>query len=118
MTSYAAADDHGIPMFVYGIRCSPNDLYGIHVQVTADYYTDYSLLVFPSYTKPPCLNSHGYLSPNFWQLTRLLIENPKHVRAMEFEDPYITESESALVEAMRDYYPSLKPEWYYVPRIF
>jgi len=102
-------------MLVYGIRCSPSDLFGIRVQANADYYTDYSLLVFPGYTKPLCLDSHGALTSEFWSTMRRVIEQPKQVRVMDFEQPYITEAEAAVVSSLQVSYPGLQPDWYYVP---
>jgi hypothetical protein len=103
-------------MLVYGIRCSPSDLFGIRVQANADYYTDYSLLVFPGYTKPLCLDSHGALTSEFWDTVRLIAGKPKQVRVMDFEQPYITETEAAVVTSLQESYPGLQPDWYYVPR--
>ncbi len=104
-------------MLVYGIRCSPSDLFGFPgpLQTNADYYTDYSLLVFPGYTKPLCLDAYGALTSEFWSTMRRIIEQPKQVRVMDFEQPYITEPEAAIVASLQESYPGLQPEWYYVP---
>jgi hypothetical protein len=103
-------------MLVYGIRCSPSDLFSIRVQANADYYTDYSLLVFPVYTKPLCLDSHGSLTPEFWDTVGRIVGTPAQTRVMDFEQPYITETEAAVVASLQESYPSLQPEWYYVPK--
>ena len=106
-------------MLVYGIRCSPHDLFNFSgpLQTNADYYTDYSLLVFPGYTKGLCLHSHGSLTPEFWDSTRRVIEKPQRVRVMDFEQPYLTEHESAVVAALQESYPTVQPDWYYVPLV-
>jgi len=103
-------------MLVYGIRCSPSDLFGISIRTNADYYTDYSLLVFPNYTKALCLNAHGSLTPEFWSKIQRLTEHPKRVRVMEFEQPYITDTEGAVVASLQESYPGLQADWYYVPQ--
>ena len=103
-------------MLVYGIRCSPSDLFNFPIQANADYYTDYSLLVFPGYTKPLCLDAHGALTPEFWGTMRRIIEQPRRVRVMDFEQPYITETEAAIVASLQESYPGLQPDWYYVPK--
>ena len=103
-------------MLVYGIRCSPNDLFTVPMKTNADYYTDYGLLVFPGYTKGLCLDSHGALTTGFWDTVRRIIEQPKRVRVMDFEHPYLTESESSVVLALQEAYPGLQPDWYHVPQ--
>lgn len=103
-------------MLVYGIRCSPNDLFTVPMKTNADYYTDYSLLVFPGYTKGLCLDSHGTLTSEFWGTVRRLVEQPNRVRVMDFEQPYLTEEEASVVLALQEAYPGLQPDWYYVPK--
>jgi hypothetical protein len=107
------------PMLVYGIRCAPTDLFGIPIRTTADYYTDYSLLVFPDYTKPLCLDARGKLTPEFWDSMRRLISTPtkNRVRVMDLDHPYISEEQSDVVLAFQESYPKLQPDWYHVPRI-
>ena len=107
------------PMLVYGIRCAPSDLFGIPIRTNADYYTDYSLLVFPDYTKPLCLDSRGKLTPEFWDSMRRLVSTPTRgrVRVMDFDHPYISEEQSDVVIALQESYPRLQPDWYHVPRI-
>lgn len=105
-------------MFVYGIRCSPNDLLDLPSDATADYYLDYGLLVFPAYTRPSAITNNGCrLTADFWQRARLLLQHPAHTHLVStLEHPWITEGESAVVAAMREFYPDIKTEWYYVPR--
>jgi hypothetical protein len=102
-------------MLVYGIRCSPSDLFNFPIQANADYYTDYSLLIFPGYTKPLCLDARGALTPEFWGTVSRIASQPKRVRVMDFEQPYITETEAAIVASLQESYPGLQPDWYYVP---
>jgi hypothetical protein len=103
-------------MLVYGIRCSPSDLFSLAVQTNADYYTDYSLLVFPGYSKGLCLDAKGRITPEFWDQTRRIIENPRRVRVLDYEQPYITEAEAKIVATLQEAYPDLQPDWYYVPK--
>lgn len=103
-------------MFVYGIRCAPLDIsVGLPDTAHADYYLDYSLLVFPTYTRTSCFNSHGHLTDRFWKQVAPVIERNVSVREVDLESPYITEGEDAVIKALQDRYPSLKPAWYYVP---
>jgi hypothetical protein len=105
-------------MLVYGVRCAPNDLMNLPAEATADYYLDYGLLVFPSYTKGTVIQSHGRkIQPAFWSRVRRLLEEPLKPREEDHEQPYITPDEAAVVEALRESYPSLEANWYYVPRV-
>jgi hypothetical protein len=101
-------------MFVYGIRCSPSDLLGLPSGAVADYYMDYSLLVFPAYTRPGLLQSSGYLTPDFWNRVRKMISGNVHV--VDREHPWISPEEDAVVRALREQYPAIQTEWYSVPR--
>ena len=102
-------------MLVYGLRCSPTDLSTLPTSATADYYLDYSLLVFPTYSKGLCLKGHP--SPRFWQRVKRVIQYPSHVSAMDFEQPWITDEEQDVVYALQEAYPGIQPDWYYVPKI-
>ena len=108
------------PMLVYGIRCAPSDLFGIPIRTNADYYTDYSLLVFPDYTKPLCLDSKGRLSPEFWDSMRRLVSasTKNRVRVMDFEHPFLSEEQADVVIALQESYPKLQSDWYHVPRLY
>lgn len=103
-------------MFVYGIRCAPADLSDLPSDAEADYYMDFGLLVFPAYTRPTCVNSHGRLTDAFWSLTKRIVESPERVRAVTLEHPWLTEGEHAVLYALQDYYPSLNTDWYHVPQ--
>jgi len=105
-------------MLVYGIRCAPLDLsVGLPDSAHADYYMDYGLLVFPSYTRATCLNCHGYLTARFWKEVAAVVGEPMTMREIDEEQPYITEGEDDVIQALRARYPSLRPAWYYVPRV-
>jgi hypothetical protein len=108
-------------MYVYGIRCAPNDLLGLPADAEADYYIDYGLLVFPAYTRSTCLraNRASGLTSDFWHRGRLLLQfaNKTHC-ASEIEHPWISEGESAVVKSLQEFYPGLQADWYYVPRTF
>ena len=106
-------------MFVYGIRCAPNDLLGLPADATADYYMDYGLLVFPAYSRATCIRAHGThgLTQEFWQRARLLLQFPAKTHcASEMEHPWISEAESEVVKSLQEFYPDLQANWYYVPR--
>lgn len=108
-------------MFVYGIRCAPNDLLGLPSDAEADYYMDYGLLVFPAYTCSTslCANRRNGLTADFWQRARLLLQFPNKTHcASEIEHPWISEGESAVVKSLQEFYPGLQANWYYVPRTF
>ena len=100
-------------MFVYGVPCTPQELLGANIpeNLTADYYADWQLLVFPTYTHPTTLRAHtGQLSPEFWHEVRLIIENPRRPRHVEREHPWLTEHESALVGSL-----GRSADWFYMP---
>lgn len=101
-------------MFVYGVRCNPNQLRNISGSVSADYYLDYGILVFPQYTKTTGLNSHGSLSPYFWAKAKQIIENPMTVATMDFEHPWITDEEQDLLSSLPI---GTETSWFYVPRV-
>lgn len=105
-------------MYVYGIRCAPNDLVGLPENAQADYYLDYGLLVFPTYTRASCVQSHGAcMDSNFWKQTRLLLQHPmKTHRVTHLEHPWLTREETSVVAALREFYLGLEADWYYVPR--
>jgi hypothetical protein len=103
-------------MFVYGVRCAPNDLMGLPADANADYYMDYGLLVFPQHTQPTTLQSQS-LTPEFWHRVRMVLAFPhKTHRATHLEQPWLSEGESAVVTALQEFYPGLQPDWFYVPR--
>jgi hypothetical protein len=105
-------------MFVYGIRCSPLDLnLGLPDSAHADYYMDYGLLDFPEYTRATCLNSHGYITPRFWQQVAPILSNKLCIREIDLEHPYVSEGEDAVIQTLRERYPSIKPAWYHVPHV-
>lgn len=104
-------------MLVYGIRCSPSDLSNLPTDATADYYLDYGLLVFPYYTKPTAVNSNGYLTPYFWEKVKRIVQYNGNVSEMDFEQPWITDEEQEVVEALQQAYPHLQPNWYHVPKL-
>jgi hypothetical protein len=106
-------------MFVYGISCSPADLMAIvgrsDGDIECDYYTDYSLLVFPQCTRPTVLNSYGNLTSQFWDRVRRVVQDAKRPHAVDLEDPWITEKQAEAARVIAEAYPSVKTQWYYVP---
>lgn len=102
-------------MLVYGVRCSTIDLADLPSDATADFYVDYGLLVFPSYTKTLCLQGHGTLNSRFWRQVQRIVQHAGSVSAMDFEDPWITDDEAAVVTALKEAYPGIEAGWYYVP---
>ncbi len=105
-------------MFVYGVRCAPNDLMGLPADANADYYMDYGLLVFPQHTRATTLTAPaGRLTADFWHQVRLVLEFPaKTHRAAAIEQPWLSDEEGAVVTALQQFYPGLQADWYYVPR--
>ncbi len=101
-------------MFVYGVRCAPDDLIGLPDGAVADYYLDYGLLVFPEYTQSSTLHAHGRTTPHFWNAVAKMVSGRVHV--VDREQPWITDGEDAVVQCLRERYPALQPEWYYVSR--
>jgi hypothetical protein len=99
-------------MLVYGIRCSASDLFSLPCNAEADYYSDYGILVFPSYSRPTVIKAHGTLTPLFWNAAKSILERPTAVQDVDLEQPYITDAEAAIVNALNG-----KTYWYHVPRI-
>jgi len=105
-------------MLVYGIRCAPADLTNLPSDAIADYYMDYGLLVFPEYTRPLAVASHGYLNARFWERAKLAVEQPTRCRVVDnLEHPWITDEENDVLVALRQYYPNIQTEWYNVPQV-
>lgn len=100
-------------MFVYGVPCTPEELLRADIpeNLTADYYADWQILVFPTHTRPPTIRSHsGQLGPTFWHEVRLLVENPQQPRRIEHEHPWLSDQESAVVESV-----GRQAAWFYLP---
>jgi len=105
-------------MFVYGIRCNPVHLVDLPQGTDADYYTEFGVLVFPSYTKPACIrNSGDKLNAHFLAAAQRLIENYNGMVEVELEHPYITEDEDAAVKVLQGLAPGSEPTWYNIPRV-
>jgi len=102
-------------MFVYGIRCAPCDLSYLPGDAAGDYYMEYGLFVFPSYTKKTYLTSNGILTNSFWKSVKKIVEKPRRVHKVSFEDPYITDTENNILDALRESYSGISPGWYYCP---
>ena len=103
-------------MYVYGILCSSSDSLPIPNGTTCGvYYKEHGLIVFPSYTKTTCVNSNGKLTNAFWQSVKKITEGYKHVQAVTFEDPYLTDTESTIVNAIQESYPGTSSRWFYLP---
>lgn len=104
-------------MLVYGIRCAPNDLINLPDSAVADYYLDYGLLVFPSYTRPSCVQSGvSGLNATFWERVRMMMQFPLKPHTVDAEHPWITEEEHEVITAIKAFHPRCDTEWYYVPR--
>ena len=101
-------------MFVYGIRCAPCDLSFLPKDI-GNYSNNYGLVVFPTYSKTTCLNANGILSNSFWQSVKKITENSTRVQTVSLEDPYITDTESTVVDTLRISYPGISSGWYYCP---
>ena len=106
-------------MLVYGIRCDQSDLSCLPKDTVADYYLDYGLLVFPSYSKPTCISTGGTrITAEFLHMMRLIVEQRKSVIAMEFEHPYLSEAETLTLKTLQTATgKNSLPDWYHVPRI-
>lgn len=103
-------------MLVYGVRCAPADLVDLPSEAQADFYLDYGLLVFPTYTRPTTLVRRRTQSDNeFWSEAARVIAGRVHVE--EHEHPFITAEEHAVVSALREMYPTLETDWFHVPRV-
>ena len=92
-------------MYVYGIRCAPCDLMGLPENAQADYYMDYGLLVFPTYTRASCVRSFGtQLDAGFWKQARLMLQHPmKPHRVTHLEHPWLAREETSVVAAHENF---------------
>jgi len=113
-------------MFVYGIRCPvtmlPQLADAFHPDTKKpDYYMEYGLLVFSSYTKPTCLRSYNnQLTPQYVDTCRRIIECERE-EAIEIdllEHPFITEEENEAVWRVREMMPEYDINWFHVPHTF
>ncbi len=106
-------------MFVYGISCSPADLMAIvsHVDgdIECDYYTDYSMLVFPQCTRPTTIHAHGKLTDDFWTRVSRIVQTAKHPHAVDLEHPWITDKQADAARVIKAAYPGVDTRWFYVP---
>lgn len=105
-------------MFVYGIRCTPQEIQLIPHTVQADYYMDYGILVFPSYTRPTIIHAHGRPNETYWRLAKPMIEEPAKVHVTDIiEHPFITEEEASALDALKPTRPNIQTDWFYVPAV-
>ena len=104
-------------MLVYGIQCAPGNLIGLPSGTVADYYIDYGLLVFPTYSRPLGLDAHNRLNRRFWANVKEIVEGAHKVHPMEFEHPYISDDEDDAVKALQEVAPGATTHWFYVPRV-
>ena len=105
-------------MLVYGCRCAPVDLGYLPSSADADFILDYALLMFNRFTRgTSVVHGTGPLTPEFWAAAAKIIQNPTQVHVVDrVEHPYLTDGEDAVVVALRKSYPSLKTDWFHVPR--
>lgn len=83
--------------------------------LSADYYSNYSLLIFPQYSRSTCIHSHGHTTPEYWMTAKKIIAEPTRVHTLDLEHPYLTEDEGDAVTMLQELHPGLEPSWYYVP---
>jgi hypothetical protein len=77
---------------------------------------DYGLLVFPEFTKSSSYVAHSGLTANFWNRVKHVLERPYQVQWVDLEEPYLTTGQETVVQSLRNYYPTLQPGWYYIPK--
>ncbi len=104
-------------MFVYGIMCDMADLAYLDARLTADYYADNHLLIFPTYTRPTCMNAHGNPSAVFWDAAKPILSKPNAVHEVSLEHPYLSEEEGDAIAMIQELHPGTGrgPSWYYAP---
>jgi hypothetical protein len=101
-------------MYVYGIHCDARDLAYLPYVAEAEYHMDYQILIFPQYTKATFLTTRGRTpTQHFWDQVRIVAQN-KTV-SVSMEDPYITEDEEVMVNAVREVHPYSDLSWFYIP---
>ena len=105
-------------MFAYGIRCNETDLQMLP-NVSADYYLEHNLLIFPSYSRPVYLDNGGkQLSGPYLAKLKRIIEYAKSVvQITDMEHPYITEEEDVVVKLLKATSLNADSSWYYVPEL-
>ena len=104
-------------MHVYGVRCSRLDLIAIQndVHIPVEYVTEFGLLIFPQYSCPTGIRAHGYLTDRFWAEVQRVAERPNFVSSAEREHPYLSDAEAHIVGKLRELYPRIETDWFYVP---
>ena len=100
-------------MLVYGIRCTPSELLSLPKEVTADYYVEHNVLVFPPYTRPFVLSANGHVSDKFCDELRAVIRGKAWM--VEREHPYITQEEDTVVRALKEANPLITTDWFFLP---
>ena len=98
-------------MYVYGVRCTVDELSRIPVHKDVRYLTDYGILIFPAYTAPTCIqnNTKEMLSPLFLdRVQQIMTETAVPV---VLEEPFLNDDEYSVVRAIRP------GAWYYVPTL-
>jgi len=106
-------------MFVYGVRCGPAavaDLVNQGCDVTADYYMDHGVLVFPSHTRPTVIDARGNLSAEFWNRVAACVGQSCREIDM-LEHPYISDDEATAMAEIRKSVPEAVTTWYYLPAV-
>jgi hypothetical protein len=92
-----------------------DDLAYLDSQLTADYYADNRLLIFPAYTRPTCMNAHGNPNAIFWDTVKSILATSNVVREVILEHPYLSEEEGDAVAMIQELHPGQEPSWYYAP---
>ena len=105
-------------MFAYGIRCTETDLRKLP-NMSADYYLEHGLLVFPSYSRPVYLDNHGkpLAGPYLSKLKRIIENSKSVVQIDDMEHPYITDEEDVAVKILKAASLNTDSSWYYVPEL-
>ena len=105
-------------MFAYGIRCNEIDLPKLP-NLSADYYLEHGLLVFPSYSRLVYLDNRGkqLSGPYLTKLKRIIETKRNAVQIDDMEHPYITEEEDTAVKILKAASLNADSSWYYIPEV-
>jgi len=57
------------------------------------------------------------LSPIFWSQVGRIVQHPRAVSEIQFEQPWITDEEHDIIVALQNPYPGIQSNWYYVPKV-
>ena len=108
-------------MFVYGIRCSIEDVAKINVQdLTANYFMEHGILIFPRCSKPTYLEAHSKtIHPEFAETCKKVLECKgfEAIPIDRFEHPELSDEEADAIDIIQQLRPDEDIQWFFVNEV-